>query len=55
MDRKFYTNDIGSESREATKIQTTANIAATIFTCRIKRKALVNIFLRIGAFVTCKG
>jgi len=55
MDRKFYTNDISPESREAAKIQTTGNIAASITTLGIKRLALVNIFLRVGAFVSCKG
>ena len=55
MDRKFYTNNIGPESREAAKIQTTGNIAAAITTSSVKRLALVNIFLGISAFVACKG
>ena len=55
MDRQFYTNDIGSESREAAKIQATGSIAAGITTLCIKRLALVNIFLRISAFITRNG
>ena len=55
MDGKFYINDKGSESREAAKIQTTANIAAAITTLCVKRLPLVNIFFRVGTFVARNG